>query len=262
MGDRMSMVQAGVVIAWRTLPEFATWGLIFVRLVVVPGFTALFYLAIASGGSFDSASYGTGLAAACAASGVAAAVSSATLVSFDRFEATAEYWALAPRLGSSLAWIGRNGIVLGAGLLTGVSSIVALMALRVVEFPDGNGLLLSVLSLLVSSVSAIGLGVFVGVASSSMRDSLLLVNLTEFGLPVLAGAAASISSFPGVAFWIAAAFPTGWATEAARSIESPSSAARYMAFAIATAIVWLLIALLLRAVSRGRRRDGRSTTVL
>ena len=263
MRGLVANVQAGALIAWRTLPELGSPALVVVRLVLVPGFTALFYLAIASRGDLGDASFGDALAAACVAAGVAAAVSCATLLSFDRFEGTTEQWALADRRAASLVSIGRNAVVLALGFCSGVSSILALAALRAVALPDG-GASLSVACLLVASLSGVGLGLFVGVVSATMRDSLLLVNLTELGLPVLSGAATTITSLPAPAFWLAAALPTGWVTEAARSAGAAHSAGTAqpasgdLVAALVTGAVWAAAALALGAARARRRWDGRS----
>lgn len=258
MRDLVATVQAGALIAWRTLPELGSPTLVVVRLVLVPGFTALFYLAVASRGDLGDASFGDALAAACVAAGVAAAVSCATLLSFDRFEGTTEQWALADRRAASLASFGRNAAVLGLGLASGVSSIVALTLLRAVEPASGQAAWMATLCLVVASVSGVGLGMFVGVVSSAMRDSLLLVNLTELGLPVLAGAAATITSLPAPAFWLAAALPTGWVTEAARSAGAAQTASGDLVAALVTGAVWAAAALALGAARARRHRDGRS----
>ena len=257
MRDAVASVQVGALIAWRTLPELGSPVLVAVRLVLVPGFTALFYLAIASGGDVGAATFGDALAAACVAAGVAAAVSAATLLSFDRFEGTAEQWALADRRAATLASVGRNAVVLGLGLASGASSIVALTLLRAVEPPSGQAAWMAALCLVVASLSGVGLGLFVGVVSSAMRDSLLLVNLTELGLPVVAGASAAITSLPGPAFWLAAALPTGWATEAARSVEAAaSSSLGDLGLALVAGALWGGGALLLRTTLAHRWSRG------
>ena len=264
MRGLVANVQAGALIAWRTLPELGSPALVVVRLVLVPGFTALFYLAIASRGDLGDASFGDALAAACVAAGVAAAVSCATLLSFDRFEGTTEQWALADRRAASFVSIGRNAVVLALGLCSGASSILALSAFRAVALPDDGGVSLAVACLLVASLSGMGLGLFVGVVSATMRDSLLLVNLTELGLPVLSGAAATITSLPAPAFWLAAALPTGWVTEAARSAGAAHSAGTAqpasgdLVAALVTGAVWAAAALALGAARARRRWDGRS----
>ncbi|MDP9738163.1 ABC transporter permease [Curtobacterium sp. 260] len=160
------------------------------RLGLIPLLTSLFYLAIASGAGLRAPTTGDAVAAALAVGSVTASVAVATLMAEDRFEGTTAFLFIA-HTNRIASWVGRFVVVSGLGVF--VACIGLVPSLLVVGVPQTGSTWIAIL-LTVSAVAptAVGIGFLLGAVSLFLRDSLVLANLSEYLIPLLAGVVAPI----------------------------------------------------------------------
>lgn len=236
-----SAFSAGVTIALRTQPEFESWLIWLVRVIALPAFTSVFYLAMSTAsGNPTSGGLGNSLAAAVSVGAVATSVAATSLIAQDRFQGTLPYLVTA-RSGRFATWAGRFSVLAVTGLISsGVAGAGAvLLSGSRPEFSQLGG----IVALLVLTIfGSLGVGLVLGGLALRMRDSLALANLAELVLPIATGAVAPIAVFPEPLRSAVFVFPQSHLTDAARELGSGGFTGWFAfdsAAAIAVGAIWL-----------------------
>lgn len=231
----------GARIAINSLPETRTVATTLVRLVVVPLFTALFYVMLATGGT-SVLRPADALAASLAVGAIQATVATCSLLATDRFEGTSAFHLTAPRLPMMLS-AGRLTVPTAIGIVTGsITSVSLLLVSGTAISPSGWALAL--LTVAAAVLGSVGLGYFLAALSLSLRDSLVAANLAGYFLPLLCGVVAPLTLFPA---WIQAplgVLPLSHGTTAAREFMTSgatSSAWFSLALCLLTGIGWAAV---------------------
>ncbi len=171
-----SAFSAGLTIAMRTQPEFESWLIWAVRVIALPIFTGIFYLAMSTAsGNPSESGLGNALAAAVSTGAVATSVAASSLVAQDRLQGTLPYLVIA-RSNKLTSWAGRFSVLAATGMIS--SSMAATSAVLLtgshLNFPLVGA---TVALLLLAITTSLGVGLVLGVLALRMKDSLFLANL-------------------------------------------------------------------------------------
>lgn len=236
----------------RSLPELRSRLTAAVHLVGVPALTAWLYVAFASGGQISRAGAADAVAAALAVGSITATVALPQLIAQDRFQGTLGLWALASHARVA-GWGGRVSVVLA---LAAVSSSVALAATIPVYAP-ARGLGGAALALVGGLLGSIGVGVSLGALALLIRDSLAVVNVAAYALPLLAGTVAPLAVLPAPLSTIATSLPVAHAIESGRRFTAGESGASEALWAVIVGLPWLCAGIVLWLLcERAARRRG------
>jgi hypothetical protein len=254
MRGASSVVLAAATIAFRSRVEFTTKAGVVVRYLAVPCLTAWLFLAFASGGMDRAPTSRDALCAGLATAALASSTALTELMSVDRFEGVTAFTVTASR-GRLLGWLGRAGFVSATGAVTGLVGTTASLVVTA-----GSGAVLSPTDLLaipLGSLSSVGVGLTVGAIGLVQRDSLLLSNLVQRGLPIVCGVVAPLGGLVSGGDAVARLFPLGLLVQSTRqaSFWNPYD----LTTLLVCSTVWTVVGLLLRvSLERHARRRGTS----
>lgn len=244
-----------------SVPTFASVPAVIAQLFVEPLLTSVFYLLLASAASGGSPGQ---LTAAAVAAVVGAASSKSmevatNLFMVDRYEGALPHLFSAPS-GTAALFAARTLCSTVLGLTTSLFMTLviwlggALPALALGELPAL--LLLLLLDCLASAI----LGLFIYTVSLTSTDELLVLNVSQFLLPIACGSVAAVSSYPAPLAALCSLVPISDLTEAGRLLAAGSLAGALtcLARAAVLSLAWLAVAAVVWRVGvRRQRRTGR-----
>lgn len=262
-GNRFAMLLISARLAFSSLPEFTNRSTAIVRVLAVPAATSLFYLAISSGAGTSPPQAANAVAAAAGVGAVSAAVSASVLVAQDRFDGTLTFLLIAP-YARVTAWTGRLLLVAGLGLVMAAVGLVFSLTVTGQSFNFSQWTAIP-LVLVVASLGSVGVGYALGAVSLRMRDSLLLANIAEYALPLLAGVVAPVTALPGGLDLVARLIPLTHAIEAGRTMVATGVTSSFWVQLLASLIlggIWFVLGWFMWMVLEKRARAAGNVDAL
>lgn len=162
--------------------------------------------------------------------------------------------ALFPRFGTPAYWTAKPVLPSVSAAVISLTCMGAVYALDPVR--DAQLLGRTAAALPVALVGGALIGLAVGVISLTVSDPYLLANVLSGVLPLTAGVAAPMSSYPDWLHAVSQWLPMTWTVEAMRSGGNPLPGELW------TTLPWVALGLAGAVLTRRRMREGREASLL
>lgn len=162
--------------------------------------------------------------------------------------------ALFPRFGTPAYWLAKPVLPLLSSALVSLAGMVAVFLLDPAK--DVGFLMRASAALPIALVCGAAVGLAVGVFSLVLSDPYLVANVLSGVLPLTAGVAAPLASYPEWLSGVSRLLPMSWTVDAVRTGGNALPGELF------TTLPWLALGALGVVLARRRLRDGREMSLL